>query len=167
MIEMKVDGIEKIDGMARKMATLMSPASIEARVLQIANRAGVALKAAVVRSCLEQIYDQPELTYERTNALLDSHRLRTEDGGMTQIVDIDMEMPVYSDAHAGREVVGDYAGYVHNGYTQWVYGYDTGIFFPGKFWMDAAAQEAGPVLIAFIKKAFEEVVTILIHEVAA
>lgn len=147
------------------MVELLSPAAMEARVILIAEMCGKALHAASVRSCMEMVYDVPEMTYIRTMALLDSHTLDS-DGGLTQIVTVDQDYPVEDfDSHVGKETVGDYAAYVHNGYTQWVYGFDTGDFHVGKFWFDEAVRFAYPTLLAYVRVAFMECIREVMLEI--
>jgi len=156
---------------AEKLPEMLSPAAITSRVIVIANRAGVALKEAAVRACMEEIYDQPESeSYTRTQALLNAHRLYIEDGGMIQVVDIDPDATPEESrglgdsafrerwVSGGRETVLDYAVPVHEGYVQWIYGHNTGEFHPGRFWFDRTVEEAGPVIVNFIQLAFFEII---------
>lgn len=169
MIELKVDGIEHLKKVANRMRVMLSPAQMTLRVIRIAREAGMALEAASVRACMELVYDAPEMTYIRTMALLQAHRRTEEDFGLVQIVDIDPQAEAIGSGspRANREFVSDYAHYVHNGYTQWVFGYDTGEFVPGRFWFDETVRLAYPTIIAFVRAAFTEVVTVVMSEIAA
>lgn len=184
MIEIEVSGIEELTSFASRMQSLLSPAMLTARTLSIAREAGHLLLIASVRACIEAVYDHPNFPTlytttpskpgsdsfggneaERTNALLDAHELVDE--GLSQIVQVDPDAAVELGSHSGRERVIDYAIPVHEGYTQWVYGRNTGVFHPGRFWFDVAAHESGQVILAFVQVAFFQTVEELFSEAAA
>lgn len=181
MIEVQVEGIERLQRVGERLAQLLSPIALTERVLVIAKEAGVALHAASVRACMEAIYDQPaSLTYDRTGALLRAHRLSEQDGGFTQVIDIDPDAVPdpgsrsLNDAEyrerwvtAGRERVLDYAIPVHDGYVQWIFGQNTGEFHPGRFWFDVAGEEAGPIIGTFLEQAFAQIIGQVVLEAAA
>jgi hypothetical protein len=169
-VSLKVEGLDKLTQVIRRTRSYLSPAVLASRTMKIADEAGEALLAASVRACIEEIYDQPEMTYIRTMALLDAHEVITSATGpefFIKYVTIDPEAPVGDQDHPGRELVIDYAGYVHNGYTQWVWGFNSGQFTPGKFWFDVALQESYPMILAFVRLAFTEMITLAIREIVA
>lgn len=171
-IKISVQGVDEIRQLQRKLSIELDPARLTVKALAIARQAGQILHQAATRAVIEAVYDNPAMpglsdvtpsdlagTYganpaDRTNDLLNAHILREEDGGFTQVVEVDPNVPVSSDAHSGREMVIDYAVFVHDGYVQWVHGTDTGVFHPGRFWMRVAEIEAVPVIIEFIALAF-------------
>lgn len=195
MISVEIEGLTMLNNFASRLEYLLSPESLTERVILVAREAGQLLHRAAVRACIEAVYDHPNFpslwtstpshpdgyftrdgkVYHivgsdgneatRTNALLDSHELVDE--GMTQTVRIDPAAEAQVDTHPGRELVLDYAIPVHEGYTQFVYGYNTGVFHPGRFWFDVAAQESGPVIASFLEIAFEQIVAELLTEAAA
>lgn len=187
MIEIKIDGIEELTAMRGRVEQLLSPASLTARVMSIAEEAGVILHLAAVSACIEAVYNNPVSPgYPKANGeipsgggfpdsarsgdLVDAHVLISD--GLSQSVVIDPDMSVSSNSHPGREKVIDYAIPVHEGYTQWLphrngESTNTGIFHPGRFWLEVAAIETAPVILEYVKAAYEEVVTQIITEIAS
>lgn len=158
MIDVKIEGIDRLEQMANKFAVLFSPQELEIEVLRLADKAGEALLGASVRACIEAIYDLPEFTYDRTMALLDAHTVVDTAQGPSifeRYITIDPSWPAEGDVHNDREYVMDYAFYVHNGYTQWVWGHDTGQFVEGRMWFEVALAEAFPTVVSFVALAFK------------
>lgn len=165
---LKIEGLDKLEQAAIRIGELLSIEALEAEVNFIANQAGEALLQSSIRACMEAVYDFPEMTYERTMALLDSHiRAEVTVGPLyfEQLIGIDPDADAQGDVHSGREKVVDYASYVHDGYTQWVWGHETGIFQPGKFWFDVALEEAYPVVYGYVRQAFINCIERVIKEV--
>lgn len=162
----EVSGLDRLEKFSSRIGQLLSHEYLISRVIVLASEAGHALRESAIRACMEAIYDQPEGEYVRTQALLNAHRLTEAGGGLIQVVDVDPFATV-EDQHSGREFVEDYATYVHDGYTQWVFGTDTGEFHPGKFWFDVTYQESFPIIISFLHKAWSEIITEIVHEAAA
>ncbi len=144
-----------------KLMQALSVEKLIERTILIAKEAGEIILNSSVQNCIDSVYSASSGTttfeneYERTLALLESHQI--EDFGLSQIINIDPNAEAV-DGHSGREMVTDYAIPVHEGYIQYVFGKNTGVFVPGKFWMDAALQESSPVLVSYITKAFEELI---------
>lgn len=174
-----MDGLDRIERAIDVLAEQLSPIALELHVLQIAAEAGEILKIASVRALVEAVYDHPNFpslasitpsdpmgifggnAEQRTDDLL--HSIIHRDHGLVQIVEVDPEMPVSDNAHSGREMVLDYAQYVHDGYTQWIPdgkggSRNTGIFHPGRFWFDVTMEEADAVILAFIEVAYGRVI---------
>jgi hypothetical protein len=176
VIEIRVDGLERLTRAAETLGIMLSPAALEVETMKLAIEAGVILQRTAVRALIEGVYDleaTPQVRLaeggwihggnpdERTDDLLHSLILRSE--GFTQIVEVDPTMPVSENAHADRELVIDYAIPVHDGYVQHVpngHGgsVNTGVFHPGRFWFKVAEAEAPPIILAFIETAFYEIV---------
>ena len=182
MIEIETNADKELLRMAERMDELLSIGALEARAMLIAAEAGQLLLQATVRACIEAVYDHPNYPSlwtttpsdpegafggneaVRTFALLDSHHLVSD--GLTQKVEVDPHAVAQRDVHSGREMVMDYAPYVHDGYTQYVYGHNTGVEHPGRFWFDVAAKEAGPVVAEFVIVAFEQAIQEILGAVA-
>ncbi len=151
-----------------KFATSLSTIKLTERTVLIAQQAGVMLLAAAVQNCIDAVYGATSETtdveheYERTLALLESHIL--EDQGLDQIVLIDPSAEAV-DPHSGRELVIDYAVPVHEGYTQFFMGKDTGRFVVGKFWFEATIAEKSVILASFISAAYEELMMECLEEI--
>jgi len=105
--------------------------------------------------------------------LLAAHRIAPQDAmsGIIGLITIDIDPNMKAEGDdsprpwkespgskgpTGRELVIDYAGMVHNGYTQWVFGHPTGRFVPGRPWMTRAAEriaaEVPSVIEAFVAR---------------
>jgi hypothetical protein len=171
-IEIRVQGVDAIRQLERTLANALSPERLTAKAIVIAREAGQILLTATTRAVVEAIYDSPTFpslsgktpsdwseSYggndtERSNDLLNAHVLREENAGLSQIVEVDPDYEVTTDSHSGRELVIDYALFVHDGYVQWVHGTDTGVFHEGRFWMRVAEIEAIPVIMEYIAIAF-------------
>lgn len=151
-----------------KFATALSRENLFARTVKIATEAGVILLNSAVQACIDAVYGASSETtdfeheYERTLALLDAHIV--EDNGLEQFIGINPNMDVI-DPHQGRELLLDYAIPVHEGYTQFVFGRNTGVFKPGKFWFDTTLAEQSPVIFAFISEAYEELIIEVLSEI--
>lgn len=184
MFSVKVEGIEKLESAQVRLEELFSVENLTLKTIALAKEAGVVLLQASVRACIEAVYDAPNFPSlwtttpshptgyieggneaTRTNALLDSHILTEEVGGLVQFVQIDPSAEAEGDIHSRRELVTDYAIPVHEGYEQYVYGRDTGVFHAGRFWFDVAQQEAGPVIAAFVEVSFMQIITEILTEV--
>jgi hypothetical protein len=165
MFKVECDNILDLES---KFATALSPERLLERTVLIAQEAGIILLNASVQACIDAVYGATNPTtdseheYERTLALLDSHIV--EDQGLDQIVLIDPSAEAV-DPHSGRELVTDYAIPVHEGYTQFYFGKNTGTFVPGKFWFDTTIAESSPVIFAFVIKAYEELIEECLAEV--
>lgn len=171
-VEFKITGVDELRSLQRQLGSVLEPEKLAAKAVEVARQAGQILLLTTTRAVIEAVYDNPNFpglsditpsdpqgTYggndaDRTNDLVNAHVLREENGGLTQIVEVDPNMPVSSDSHSGRELVIDYAVFVHDGYVQWVHGHDTGVFHPGRFWMRVAEIEAVPVIMEYIALAF-------------
>lgn len=176
MINIEVSGLEEIRRITRVIETELAPERLALRAVEIAREAGQILLIAATRAVIEAVYDHPNFPglWSRTpsdpqenfggneayrmNDLLDAHHLREEDGGLVQVVEVDPNRPVSINSHPGREMVIDYAIHVHDGYVQWVYGHNTGVFHPGRFWMRVAEIEAVPVIMEYVAQAFSDVI---------
>lgn len=179
MIEFRMEGLDRVEHAINVLTEQLAPATLELHVLKIAAEAGEILKIASVRALIEAVYDHPNFpslasvtpsdlfgtfggnAEQRTDDLL--HSIIHRDQGLTQIVEVDPDMPVSENAHSGREMVIDYAEYVHEGYTQWIPdgrggSTNTGIFHPGRFWFDVAMEESDAVILAFIEVAYGRVI---------
>jgi len=169
---LEVEGLEQLENAGRVIERQLAPAMLTERVLALARAAGEMLKKESVAQVVQLVYDNlsPEVLYsgsglmvhggsdDRTEDLMDAIVLTEEDAGFTQVVKIDENQPVSSNAHSGRELVIDYAIPVHDGYTQFVMGTDTGAFHPGRPWFTEAGIEATPKILSFIESAFYEIV---------
>lgn len=179
-VAVEIEGIEEFDRAAERLAFMTSPAALQSRVLFLANQAGMILKMASVQALVEEVYSRASTPLvsqelvpihggnadERSEDLLRSIRHVNE--GFTQVIEVDPDMPVSSNAHAGRELVIDYAIAVHDGYVQWIpNGHggskNSGVFHPGRFWFNAALIEAEPALLTFLEIALEEMFTAVIE----
>jgi hypothetical protein len=165
MFEVKCD----IQGdLESKFSAALSDERLIARTLKIAAEAGTILLSSAVQNCIDSVYGASSETtdieheYDRTLALLESHIVTDE--GLTQFVGIDPSAEAV-DPHSGREMVLDYAIPVHEGYTQFFMGKNTGNFVAGKFWFDAALGESTPVLVAFVDQAFTQIIEETIAEI--
>ncbi len=160
--------VDNIENLQQRFAYSFSNEKLIAKTIKIAEECGVKLLAATVQACIDAVYSASNPTtdfeheYERTLALLDAHIV--ENAGLDQIVLIDPAAEAV-DPHSGRELVSDYAIPVHEGYTQYVFGRNTGVFVPGKFWMETTVAEQSPILLQFIQAAFEEIIIEVLEEV--
>ncbi len=165
MFKVEVDNIINLE---ERFKQLFSVENLVIRTVKIAQEAGVILLNSAVQNCIDAVYGATNATtdleheYERTLALLDSHIV--EDKELEQFIGIDPSA-IAVDPHSGREMVIDYAIPVHEGYTQFVFGKDTGVFHPGRKWFDNTLAETSPVLVQFIEKAFEQIIIESLTEV--
>ncbi|MHB8592522.1 MAG: hypothetical protein ACYDBO_11060, partial [Vulcanimicrobiaceae bacterium] len=103
---LQVEGIEQIERAAAMIERELSPLALTERVLVIARAAGEMLKAESVNQIIELIYSQPapEVLFsgsglmvhggneDRTEDLMDSIIVTEEEGGFTQVVQVDPTM---------------------------------------------------------------------------
>lgn len=171
-----VTGADKIRDLARRIERELSPENLTIIAVKIAAEAGVMLKDAVVRKCVDEIYElsgggspfTPRalpglaealggeyggLPEERTEALKRAHQLVDE--GLRQVVRIDPNADAEPTPHSGREKVIDYAIPVHEGYTQWIMGKDTGVHHLGRPWFYDALVAHGEEVCRFVTEAFQ------------
>jgi len=165
MFEVKCDIPEDLES---KFAAALNNEKLIERTILIAQEAGTILLSSAVQNCIDSVYGASSETtdfeheYERSLALLEAHQV--EDEGLIQFVGIDPSAEAV-DPHSGREMVLDYAIPVHEGYTQFVFGKNTGVFHPGRQWFDVALQESSPILVSYITKAYEQLIMELLNEV--
>lgn len=169
-VKINLTGLDDLKALQKSLSESLSPSVLTAKALVLAREAGIILLQSATRAVVEAVYDQPTSPndimgqfggnlVDRTNDLINSHHLVEEEGGFVQLVEVDPNFPVSDNAHPGRDMVIDYAMYVHDGYVQYVFGRNTGVFHPGRFWMRVAEIEAVPVIMEYIALAFVETVS--------
>jgi hypothetical protein len=175
-MKFEIEGTDRIREAASNIARLFSPAALTEQAIILAAEAGVKLKEAIVRKCVDEIYELSGvsagftplalpglasalggeyggLPSDRTEALMRAHEVLDE--GLTQTVRVDPNAEAEPTPHSGRERVIDYAIPVHEGYTQWVMGKDTGVHHLGRPWFYDAVVEHGEEVCMYVVRAFE------------
>ena len=170
-----VEGTGRMREAAQNIRRAFGPAALTTIAIAIAADAGKKLKEAVVQQCVDEIYELsgglspftpmtlPALSEalgnsyggnpeERTGALQRSHQL--VNGGLTQTVNIDPAAGAEPEPHSGRVTVMDYAESVHEGYTQWVMGHNTGVYHVGRPWFQIAVERHGEEICEYVVLAF-------------
>ena len=175
-MKFEVEGVQRLRDAASNISRLFSAAALTEQAVLLAAEAGVKLKESVVRKCVDEIYELSGggspftplalpglasalggeyggLPSDRTEALVRAHELI--DGGLEQIVRIDPNADAEPEPHDGREKVIDYAIPVHEGYTQWIMGKDTGVHHLGRPWFYDALVEHGEEICHYVTLSFE------------
>lgn len=153
-MSLHIEGLAELRAFAEGLGQGLSPSSLTAKALELAEAAGIKLKGAVVEQCVRDIYDLPMISegYERTEALMNSHEMQRE--ALEVVVQIDPSAPALWSPHKGRVEVMDYALAVHDGYTQWYMGHNTGVWHEGRPWFDNAIASYGEEIFSFVMQAF-------------
>ncbi len=150
-----ITGGDRVREAAANLERLLSKSAVTAIAMRIAAEAGVMLRESVIAEVVEVIYDQPD-RWGRTGALKRAHEVVDE--GMTQRVRISPTAGAEPLPHSGRETVMDYAVHVHDGYTQWFMGRNTGVYHEGRPWFTDAVEKYGSQVVEFVCLAFQQAV---------
>jgi hypothetical protein len=145
------DGIKQLKDLDRRLTAVIRDFSSEHKIEQIlTENAGRQLYAAALSSLETLVYDLEATPVEGNSPIFavgdiyNAHEIIML-GPNNVMVRVNPDEPV-SDGHSGKGTVGDYAHAVHDGYIQWVFGRSTGVFHPGRPWMDYAWEMAKPAI---------------------